>query len=276
MALQLNVPELEELMSSLYMLSGIKFALFDTEFRELLAYPAEGCDFCRMMKSCSATRRKCSYADRRSFKECEKQNSLIVYKCHAGLVEAVAPLFENERIIGYLMFGQISDNPDKSNLYEKQKLWQERYGMNADMLARSIDGIPVKTKEQIQAAVRLMEACTSYIIFKELITPEKDKIFEAAKAYIEENLGEDISIEVLCKEINVGRTRLYEIFRNEAKMGISKYILHRRLHRAKKLLKTTELTVSEIARQVGFSDYNYFSRLYKKRYGKSPRHYRKK
>lgn len=38
------------------------------------------------------------------------------------------------------------------------------------------------------------------------------------------------------------------------KTGISKYILRRRLHIAKKLLKTTELTVSEIAHQVGFAD----------------------
>lgn len=64
-----------------YMLSGIKFVLFDTEFNEILSYPSEHCAFCKLMRSHTKTRRKCNYADRHSFRECEKQNSLIIYKC---------------------------------------------------------------------------------------------------------------------------------------------------------------------------------------------------
>ncbi len=275
MTLQFDDSQLEALMKSFYMLSGIRFVLFDTDFREMISYPKENCDFCNLMKGCPKTRRKCNYADRRSFRECEKQNSLIIYKCHTGLVEAVIPLHENEKIIGYLMFGQITDNSDKSNLYDKTKIWAEKYNLDVNALRQGIANIPYRSDEQIHAAAKIMEACTSYIIYKELITPENDKIFDAAKAYIENNLHEDISIEQLCKELKIGRTKLYEIFRNELKMGISKYILRRRVHRAKKLLKTTDLSISEIAHNVGFSDYNYFSRVYKKTYGKSPKHYRK-
>ena len=180
-----------------------------------------------------------------------------------------------QKIIGYLMFGQITDNSDKSNLYDKAKLWVEKYNLNVNSLKQGIAKIPYRSDEQIHAATKIMEACTSYIIYKELITPENDKTFDAAKTYIENNLHEDISIEQLCRELHIGRTKLYEIFRNELKMGISKYILHRRMHRAKQLLKTTDLSISEIAHNVGFSDYNYFSRVYKKTYGKSPKHYRK-
>ncbi len=274
MALQFDNSQLEVLMKSFYMLSGIRFVLFDTDFHEIIAYPKHNCDFCKLMKSCPKTRRKCNYADRRSFQACEKQNSLIIYKCHAGLVEAVMPLHENEKIIGYLMFGQITDNPDKSSLYNKIDFWQEKYNLNTNSLEQSIENIPYKTQEQIYAAAKIMEACTSYIIYKELITPENNKILEAAKAYIEMHLNQDISIEELCKELNVGRTKIYEIFRTEIKMGISKYILRRRMHKAKKLLKTTDFSISEIAHSVGFSDYNYFSRVYKKIYGKSPKYYR--
>lgn len=275
MTLQFNKSQLEALIKSFYTLSGIRFVLFDTDFHEIISYPKESCDFCKLMKSCPNTRRKCNYADRRSFEECEKQNSLIIYKCHASLVEAVIPLHENEKIIGYLMFGQITDNPDKSSLYNKTKFWGEKYNLDVNALKQSIENIPYKSEEQIHAAAKIMEACTSYIIYKELITPENDKIFDAAKAYIENNLHEDISIDQLCSELHIGRTKLYEIFRNELKMGISKYILLRRMHKAKKLLKTTDFSISEIADSVGFSDYNYFSRVYKKTYGKSPKSYRK-
>ena len=110
----------------------------------------------------------------------------------------------------------------------------------------------------------------------ELIIPDNNKILESVKSYIENHLSESIEIEQLCNKFDVGRTKLYEIFRKEQKMGISKYILRRRLHKAKKLLKTTELSIAEIANNVGFSDYNYFSRIHKKQYGKSPKYYRRK
>ncbi|MBQ9769108.1 MAG: PocR ligand-binding domain-containing protein [Clostridia bacterium] len=275
MPLKFERSQLEALMRSFYMLSGIRFVLFDSDFHEIMAYPKTSCDFCSIMKSCGKTRRRCNYADRRSFMECEKQNSLIIYKCHAGLVEAVMPLHENEKIIGYLMFGQITDNPDKSSLYDRISFWEEKYDLSPEALKKGIDLLPSKTDEEIRAAAKIMEACTSYIIYKELITPENDKLFETAKSYIEEHLKEDISIEDLCAHLGIGRTKLYEIFRSELKMGISKYLLKRRLHRAKTLLKTTEDSVAEIAEAVGFSDYNYFSRVYKNTYGKSPRHYRK-
>lgn len=275
MELRFDTQQVEELMRSFYMLSGIRFVLFDTGFHEIASYPKENCEFCRLMKSCSKTKRRCSYADRRASEKCEKENQLVIYKCHAGLVEAVMPLHENEKVIGYLMFGQVTDNGDKSALLNKIPLWSRDIGLDSDLLKRGIDAISYKTEEEIKAAAKIMEACTSYIIYKELITPKNDKLFEAAKEYIESHLGDNIEIADLCEVLGIGRTRLYEIFKSELKMGISKYILKRRMHRAKKLLKTTDLPIREIAGSVGFSDYNYFSRVYKKHYGKSPKSYRK-
>ncbi len=46
------------------------------------------------------------------------------------------------------------------------------------------------------------------------------------------------------------------------------------MHRAKKLLTTTELPVWQIAEAVGFVNYNYFSEVFRKTYGRSPRSFR--
>lgn len=274
MYLQFDAEQIEELMRSFYILSKIRFVLFDSNFKEIISYPKENCTFCKMMKKCPQTRRRCNYADRRAFEKCEKENQLVIYKCHAGLVEAAMPLHDNEKIIGYLMFGQITDSTDKTALSNKVDGWVQKYGLDSENLKHGIDNISYIPEEQIKSAAKIMEACTSYIIYKELITPDNDKFLEAAKNYIETHLGDDIEIETLCSELHIGRTKLYKIFRSELKMGISKYILTRRLHNAKKLLKSSELPIPEIANRVGFSDYNYFSRVYKKRYGKSPKHYR--
>ena len=111
----------------------------------------------------------------------------------------------------------------------------------------------------------------SYILLKELITPESDKIATRAKEYIEENLSAAVEISDICQHLKISRTKLYEIFKKEMNIGVSEYIRKRRMHKAKKLLKETKMPIWEIAQLVGFDDYTYFSRVFKGIYGKSPR-----
>ena len=56
---------------------------------------------------------------------------------------------------------------------------------------------------------------------------------------------------------------------------INHLITQKRLQQAKVLLRNTDKSISEIAEAVGFVNYNYFSRIFKKYYHMSPRDYRK-
>ena len=103
MNLQLDTERIEMLMRSFHMLTGIRFVLLDASRRKLIAYPQEDCAFCKLMKGCAKTRRKCAYADHRAYQKCEQENAPVIYTCHAGLYEAAIPLRDNERVIGYLM-----------------------------------------------------------------------------------------------------------------------------------------------------------------------------
>lgn len=157
------------------------------------------------------------------------------------------PLYENEKNIGYLKLGQISDNKNNNTLIEKISYWQEKYSFDTETLNTSIQNITYKSTEEIYAAAKIMEACTCYIAFKELIEPEESRVFKAAKAYIDKNLSADLDIADICKELSLVRTKLYDIFKREANTGVSEYITRRRMHRAKFLLKTTDMSIPEIA-----------------------------
>ena len=274
MRITLDSRKTEELMKAFYTVAGIRFVLFDANHREIAAYPAESCAFCTAMKSCPRTRRRCVGADKRALKKCSESGSVVVYNCHAGLVEAAVPIFDNEQIVAYLMFGRVRDRAhDKT-----RKLLPEvaaLCGMPQAELQTLLDRTETKGMEQITSAAKIMEACANYIVFKEMITPQNDRIFLAAKEYIAAHLQENIDISSLCEELQISRSRLYTIFRQEADQGIAEYIKRQRMHRAKKLLKTTDLPIPEIAAEVGFLDYNYFSRVYKSVYGKSPKTYRR-
>lgn len=274
MSLKFNITEMTELMDAFYKISGIRFILFDEDFNKILSYPDQSCSFCHIIKSNKATNKKCDDCDLFAFKKCRNSDNPFIYKCHAGLVEAAMPIKENDITVGYVMFGQISDSKDKKELKEQIKIISEKYGLNEKDLLEAAKKITYKREEEINAAAKILEACASYMLLKELITPENNRVFEAAKQYIEEHLS-DFNVTDLYETLNISRSKLYEIFSAEAGTGVAAYVRRRRLHRGKKLLKLTNKTISEIADECGFPDYNYFSRIYKSTYGISPAAFRR-
>jgi len=256
-------------MRSIYELTGIRFILFDDDCNKIISYPKNECAFCEAMRKYPATSRKCAISDRKAFKICRETDGPFLYKCHAGLAEASLALKENDRVVGYLMFGQMTDNPDKNALAKELIKYCADYGIDRGDVEESISEIKYTDNEKMLAAAKILEACMSYIMLKELITPENDRIFVDAKEYIEEHLSVPLEIYDIYSHLGISRTKLYEIFRKETGIGVSEYIRKRRMHKAKKLLKNTKKPVWEVAQEVGFEDYTYFSRVFKKLYGKS-------
>ncbi len=94
-------------MTSFYTLTNIKIVIFDECYHEIIAYPKENSKLCTLMQSGDKTKHKCIKSNIEAFETCKKTKQLLIYNCHAGLVEATAPLLDNGLIIGYIMFGQI-------------------------------------------------------------------------------------------------------------------------------------------------------------------------
>jgi len=93
--------------------------------------------------------------------------------------------------------------------------------------------------------------------------------------HIEFNLDEPFVLKNLAEIAGVNANYLSTCFRRETNVNLSDYINQKRVQRAVFLLNSTELPIHVIAERVGIMDENYFSRLFKKIQGKSPREYRK-
>ena len=79
----------------------------------------------------------------------------------------------------------------------------------------------------------------------------------------------------LCRHLNVSRRKLYEYSSQFLHCSIRPLYPPHADPPAQKLLSETSLTVSAISEQCGFTDYNYFCRIFKKETGMSARDYRK-
>ena len=85
----------------------------------------------------------------------------------------------------------------------------------------------------------------------------------------------DLSVSGLAKELGITREYFSFLFRKQYGFSPVQFLCEYRLFIAATLLTTTGSPISRIAEQVGFSDFNYFSRQFSLRYGQSPSAYRK-
>jgi len=274
MQLNLNSEKLKELMRDFYILTNIKIVVFDNLYNEILAYPEAHSEFCRIMHSNEHTRQFCLRSNADSFEQCKRSGELIVYKCHAGLIEATAPLKDNGVIIGYIMFGQITDVKNKEKLFNDIVKNYEKYDLKDSNILNYISKIKYKSTEQILAAAKILETCTYYVLLNQLVSLQKERFINKLDSFIDENITEEISVKTLCQEFNVTRTKLYETAKNNLGIGIAEYIKNKRIDLAKNLLSKTEKSITEISQAAGFDDYNYFCKVFKKETGMTARKFR--
>ena len=92
---------------------------------------------------------------------------------------------------------------------------------------------------------------------------------------LEQRYTEPWTLESLAAFAHLSRTNLLRIFRQATGQSPIRYLIGLRLEAAKKLLRQSELTMTEIAHETGFGDSNYFARKFKESTGRSPTDYRR-
>lgn len=91
---------------------------------------------------------------------------------------------------------------------------------------------------------------------------------------IEKNYSAVVSVEELSKKYNISRSQLFRLFKTKLDISPQQYIKHYRINHAADLLRRTDLTVSQVMEQSGFSNISNFSRQFKSIYGRSPKDFR--
>lgn len=109
----------------------------------------------------------------------------------------------------------------------------------------------------------------------EEISEDSERALEQLKAYLEEHFNEKISQDQMAEQVYYNLNYISKLFKRKYGMSIGNYIMEYRIETAKELLRQDKLSVTEIALQVGYGNFAYFSRLFKKKTGYAPVEYRK-
>lgn len=128
-----------------------------------------------------------------------------------------------------------------------------------------------------------LEGCTTYArqVLEEMIEQRDmdhtaySREIQTAKAYINQNYADpSISLHTTAREVRFSPNHFSTVFSQETGETFIEYLTQRRIAAAKDLLLNTQKRTSDIAFEVGYSDPNYFSYVFKKKTGKSPKEFK--
>lgn len=151
------------------------------------------------------------------------------------------------------------------------KRWENALGNYGDVLTKILES---NNKNELH------RICKRYIgEAASLITSVRQKkissTIEKADEYMEKHFNEDISLEDIAKEVNLSSYYFSRFYKNETGINFSDKLSNIRIEKAKNYLLKTELSIKEVSFMVGYTDPNYFSKLFKKVTGCTASEYKK-
>ena len=138
-------------------------------------------------------------------------------------------------------------------------------------LSSATNNADLQTRYQIDMIVELTKAVHNHKLSLDKYSPTIQRVLE----YINLHLGDHISNEDLSANVNMSISHLSKVFKKETGETMTEYITLIRCKKAANLLKKTNLPIQEISSYVGYSDNNYFVKVFKKNYDMTPTEFRK-
>lgn len=265
--------EINSILKDFYNISGIRISIHDTEFNEIYSYPKDKAPFCLKMQENNDILKDCQKNDADAFSKVLKSGEVYIYKCHRGLYEAVAPIYHYGTISGYLMMGQICDT-DKSS---KQQIFKRALDIlknrdNAENLTETVKAIE---RNKIYSYINIMKVLAEYLTSTNKSFEQNENLPKLVAEYINKNYHYKISLSILSQKFECCNATLTNSFKKEYKISIMSYISKIRLEKSAEMLIKSRKSIKEIASLCGFSDQNYFSKVFTKHYGCSPSDFKK-
>ncbi len=263
--------ELITVLKEMHNISGFRLSIYDTRMHEIAAYPQNLSSFCSLLQQNEEVRASCVQNDAEAFKIVQDKQDIYIYRCKFGLYEAVAPLYHFGVLSGYLMMGQTLDTKEDSKAFVFEKA--SKYLDDKEYLKDVIDRIPTTSKEQILSCVSIMKICAEYISLSNRLNLTDSNLAHEIKKYINQNYATKITLETLSNRFFYSKTTIMNTFKSTYNMSVNQYLQDTRLKHALPLLEQTDYSIHYISEKCGFSDQNYFSKVFSKKYGITPTTY---
>ena len=270
-----NEKELLHLLEDFYRITRIRITVFDERFQEIISFPDGRPEFCQIIRACEEGYIACTKCDEEACAYASKERKTHIYRCHAGLTEAITPLYVGKVLVGYLLFGHVFAYDSFESGYAAIAECCRKYPVDMDALRNTLYGMPQISHAYIQSAAQILRMTASFLALERMATLQEDTLAAKLDKYLSDHYTEPITAERLCDALGLGRSKLFKLSQEVYGCGIQQQVRKLRMEKARDLLvDRLDLSIMDVATACGYDDYNYFIAVFSKCHGKSPKQFR--
>jgi len=153
----------------------------------------------------------------------------------------------------------------------------ERLGLFSDIFRNLVRGFSIETLEYVNLCLAYLLASFTHLNqFREMRRAEEKDPIALSINYMLGNLDHKLRLDDIAKEIGLSASHYSRLFQSRTGHSPIDYFIQLKVQRACRLLDNTGWMITNVAREAGFDDQFYFSRVFRKVMGLSPAEYRKR
>lgn len=213
--------------------------------------------YCTLMQKNFFGIERCIKLDNEMQSLCLQKPEPLLYKCHAGLYELIAPVKILGETAGFVMFGQFRTDKELP-----------AFAQNNLQAASAFAELPYFAPEASGSLKEMINMLINYIVDKELVSYSGSMRLQRLAYFINENYAKPVTLHQAAKFLHMSDSSLTHFLRDNHATCFKQMLIEKRLEQAEKLWKEdSSISVAEAAASVGYDDPHYFSRLYRKNRG---------
>ena len=237
-----------------------------------ISHRIHSCAFCDIAKETAQGYLSCVRHKERVNRMAAKKGRPFFGMCPYGLWEIAYPVRVDEKNICIIYLGNILENRKETS---KKILNMSNYvGCDTEKLFSELDNCQEATCSQFISVARILADFIIANVPKKYNDDEHWAV-KGAKEYVNQYFDKPIQIGMISALFNLNSRYFGRIFKEQEGIEFSNYVNQIRICKAKDMLRKKHVTISETALLCGYDDFAYFSRVFKKICGVSPRQYKK-
>jgi len=205
---------------------------------------------------------------------------------HVSSLEIIRSIFTHRSNYDFKDLDPTLKDLFKDSVSEKQFFYQGNYSIKAadvmeDINSKDYTGflrnlfLEGKTFEMLVIQIAQYEDDANGENLPQILRKSDIQKVDYVAKRIQGDLSTNLTVETLAKEAGTNVNKLQEGFKYVYNLTVNKYMQHIKLEAAKEMLKMSEKNISEIVTSIGLNNRSYFSKIFKEKYGVSPKYFLK-
>lgn len=239
---------------------------------KLAPYNIHSNPYCMYVKSCKESWLQCHIQQNAAADKCAE--GIFFGSCYSGAGEFVVPIKNDGAVIGFISVSGYQGSE------EKMLRFAEKYEFPPNILAAAYETHLSSLIPDITFVQTVTEPLSAMLSLLYIKNPPKqnysggyDYIYGHVLSILKTRYSEKITLASLAKTCHCSESLICRIFKEKNGMSVNKYLNYIRIEKAKELLCSSDISISETAALCGFTDSNYFIYTFGKTVGISPKKY---